>query len=309
MRNTAHRDLVERAMALMVGGAVLVGSAGLVGGAGLLSGAVLSGCSILAPSDEELGGARCPEGYADGDLNPTNGCVPVPSEGLKFWLAADDLPPSADGVRVWEDRSLASRDAIQQDPISQPIAIANGIGTRTALRFDGEQHMVVAGSFSDLQDGLTFAVVTQRDAGVGPGYASATLLDIKGGTSVPKGVFFVRRYESDDFHYGIDDKNDRTPGMFYAPDAFPADQPLMFVVLQDADQVRIRSCGEEVQHAAILAPSTVHDGGSIGKNRATNEPATYTGVIGEMLFYRRPLSDTELALLESYLRDKWDVCP
>ncbi len=287
----------------------------------------IAACSLLAPSDEELGGGSdagsggesatgggggdsgdggsgggggsgCPEGYADGDLDASNGCTEVPSDGLKFWFAGDDPTPSAIGLRQWVDRSGSNRDAFQDDLPSRPTVMAQSLNGLGVVHFDGiDDNLGILSGFGDLDSGITFAVVARRNVAS----IYATLLDMKDSTS-GEGRFFSRFTGNDTFVYGGTGADVISPA-----GTFAADVPVLFVVVHEPARARLRSCQNELEVPNTNPTGIFHDSIVIGTNRG--DPArNYTGDIAEIMFYSRPLDDADLNRLESYLIDKWQVC-
>jgi hypothetical protein len=250
------------------------------------------------------GAPVCDPGYQDGDKNPDNGCTPVPVEGMKFWYAADDLDRDTALVALWPDRSGAGRDAVQPDEALRPTRVADGLAGRAVVRFDGAHYLTLPSGFDDLGEGITFVVVALREADA---ISFAMLLDLKN-VATGNGRFFGRAGTTDLFVYGLANQGvlETTEGL-YVSDVYH----LVSVVHQSDATASIRFCGDDV---AVSAPGLplpeeyVHDTNSLGSNRATDPLAYHKGTIAEMLFYRRALAPSDLALAESYLSAKWQLC-
>lgn len=242
----------------------------------------------------------CPTGYLDGKPD-VEGCTPVPGPGIKLWFAADDIPNDTK-ILLWSDRSGTGNDARQPESSLQPQRVVEDGLPR--VRFDGGPYLTLQSGFSDLDEGYTMAAVVSRDAGAGE---LATIMEIKQATG--DGLYFIRDGLTDRFLFGY------SPTSFTkSQDAvYPAGVHLLMVASQDEDgSVHLRQCGQDVTltQAMVSHPAaTVHGSNAIGISRGNEVLHPHVGTISELLLFNRRLQGAELAALESYLVEKWEICP
>ncbi|MGV3773904.1 MAG: LamG-like jellyroll fold domain-containing protein, partial [Verrucomicrobiales bacterium] len=101
-------------------------------------------------------------------VNATGGNPPVPAEGLKLWLRADQGVTTATGgaVTLWADFSGSFNNASQAITDQAPTVLANAVNGKPAIHFDGADDYLSVGSSPSLaltDDLTTFFVVRMDD--------------------------------------------------------------------------------------------------------------------------------------------------
>ena len=90
--------------------------------------------------------------------------------GVITWFKADAIPGAADGAPVctWPDSSVAHNKASQANAGACPTFVANAIGGRPAVRFDGNRRTQLAFN-RPVQNDFTLLAVFRSNQGTGPG--------------------------------------------------------------------------------------------------------------------------------------------
>jgi hypothetical protein len=222
-------------------------------------------------------------------------------EGPVLWLdasLAQSIDADAGGfIRRWADRSSAGNEARQDSRESQPRLVANAIGGRPAVRFDGGDYLVVARS-DHLNvrpgDSFTIAVVCNVDA-----TNLGTLIGKGGGASSQRAYqFYVTPKNQGAIVYGAMQEAPRQSGPAVAMLACDGTQA---TVLRDGQTAMSFTVGKADSDADVL----------IGSRRLAADNSgtfyTLTGDIAEILVYDRLLSPTEIRDLGRHFAVKYSL--
>jgi hypothetical protein len=224
---------------------------------------------------------------------------PVPLDDLELWFSADQGVTQAAGVvSTWKDLSGKHRDALQTALNVRPQLLADALGGKSAIVFDGtDDYLKLPTLEVDFTGGLSIFVVAEQPA-----------------VSTCEAYFEASNgSEIDDIHFGywqnsllfeveenwVNDTN------------YPAltNAPQIAVVIQDPQAVaHVRSNSNDVGTGDVnLAPKASRAQGFLGKS-LYGGCSTFSGALGEVLVYSRPVSDPELLQIEGYLQKKWMCC-
>jgi hypothetical protein len=88
---------------------------------------------------------------------------PIPSAGVALWLVADDA--KAGPLPSWSNAAIAGVTAAAEKPEQQPEVVASAIGGHSAVRFNGENNMLMTNvdiSPAHMPDATVFAVFNSK---------------------------------------------------------------------------------------------------------------------------------------------------
>ena len=227
--------------------------------------------------------------------------APVPTNGLELWLRADyGVTAGADGkVSSWAVEGSAVK-ATAGSPERQPTLVANAIGGKAAVHFDGGTNMLEVDVDVDpaVAPQLTVISVFSSDTDAASplrklygaddgGYDRAAGLDdrasegnnytIFGGTAGVVGIFKLAA---------------NTP--YLTVDSYDQSKKLLNVWMNGAPAKQ----NQPIDHGAALAKFYVGGTGTV-----YHEP--WFGNVAEMLVYHRLLTDDERKKIEDYLAGKY----
>ncbi|MEM9695808.1 MAG: hypothetical protein AAGA56_24910, partial [Myxococcota bacterium] len=200
-----------------------------------LSGSVVA-CSILAPTNEffqggagEVAGTSASEGGANPGVSPgvmaegaggteepyvdpcgdgemdgfrlEPGCQPVPTDGLVFWLTAEDALRAgiADGGSIEKlPLRVPTGDPLAAGSPAPPCTLVHSsLGGRPAIRFEGRCNFDLTNVSLNAVDGVTVATATVRTRDEDPSMDSS---GSGGDTEQPNGIWgsLVDFYDNDE---------------------------------------------------------------------------------------------------------------
>jgi ferric-dicitrate binding protein FerR (iron transport regulator) len=225
----------------------------------------------------------------------------APMAGLQLWLKADTgVKLNGSAAAAWQDQSPAGNSAVQDRPGAQPLLIANALGGRPALRFDGlDDYLALPDGFSDFRLGLTAFVVVRPSAGG----AWTRFLDLDIGPACDN-IVFGRKESPDKLAFWVY-ANSQTKGKVEAPGAIVPDQLQTFAARLDLNgHVTLYRNGAALATGDTTVPkSTPRKPNGIAKSNS-GDPF-FKGDLFELLLYNRALTEAERAYVESYLNAKY----
>jgi uncharacterized repeat protein (TIGR01451 family) len=236
-------------------------------------------------------------------LGPFPSDFPTTFPGLVLWLDATDPTSFAlrsQHVSQWRDKSGMQNHAAQGVHVQQPLVVANGIGGKPAVSFDGlDDALNVQGNASlDVTSLSVFVVLrfTNPDNETYP-------------------VILAKLPVNDAFVLSLD--ADNTPiarvnilGTWLSTqDMDPVGaSPEIWSTVHDGQVLRLfrNRWQSELAPVALGALGTTTGPLRIGDG-ATVDPNGFAGVVSEILLYDRPLAEADRKQIENYLGWKYGI--
>jgi hypothetical protein len=251
---------------------------------------VAGACAIMA----------CSGPWRDANGVAADGCETgdAPTDALSLWFMGD-RGITANGALVsgWADQSPARQDATQTTESLMPKQVASG--GMTLIEFDGmDDGLRLPTGFANFSAGTSFFAIVEALAST----RCEGILSLSNGD------------DTDDIEY----ERDSQQALYYevlaewvqgSLAAFEANRRLLLTVIQapdgsvDARLNRVRSGSGKIGLPAAVTRTQNY----VGKNTYDECPTSFTGRIGELLFYGRGVSAAERDRVESYLVEKWKV--
>jgi hypothetical protein len=251
---------------------------------------VAGACTIMA----------CSGPWRDANGAAADGCETgdAPTDALSLWFMGDrGITASGALVSGWADQSPAHQDAVQTTESLMPKQVASG--ALTLVEFDGKDDgLRLPTGFANFSAGTSFFAVVEAL----PSTRCEGILSLSNGD------------DTDDIEY----ERDSQQALYYevladwvqgSLAAFEANRRLLLTVIQapdgsvDARLNRVRSGSGKIGLPANVTRTQNY----VGKNTYDECPTSFTGRIGELLFYGRGVSAAERDRVESYLVEKWEV--
>lgn len=212
--------------------------------------------------------------------------VPVPSTGLKLWLRADEGVEETSGqISRWVDQSGNGNDAFMPTAARRPVLAPGELNGKPVVRFDGAQSLFLT-DLLQLPQATVFVVARngrlddQFNMILGPaGNADNLQLRFENGTDV----------------------------LLVTPDVFTANIGDNRTYLALA--VRYDGATWSVFRDGNIRSSYDAASGTWSLNQVGAWYSTYfmTGEIAEVMAYDRPLTESERAAVNAYLRTKYNL--
>jgi hypothetical protein len=272
---------------------------------------------------------------------PRTAAVPETISGLQLWLDASDastlfnattggsLVAADGGVARWEDKSGNGRHATQSTSGNRPLRKTAIQGGKDVLRFDGSNDLLSipnsATTFKFLHNAnSTVFAVFKSGTTANPGHSGHLVFGtISAGTSSQTGAYlatvdsdpstandmvdwFVARGQSGTWPVYSANNN------YFASNVFG----MLSLVSKPADatsgnRVALRKNGGSLStENAPLSIQTVSQGDADDNftiGAFSGGSYSLNGDIAEIIIYNAALSDTDRALVESYLMSKWAI--
>ncbi len=223
-----------------------------------------------------------------------------------LWLRAHDLSTLAPGqlVNRWIDAAGRGIEARQSTPARSPRFVADGLGGKPVLRFDGDDRLDLSANLfarGVVPRSLFIVMKTedQRAHVVGTGSGSANQTTTYGaGFALEGGQVWVK---SDSNSSGV-----KVAGELVVADNTPR---LVSAVMTDARSSvwidgRLEGMGTGAQNAYQYSVSSIGAGNG-DNNNALGEP--FTGDIAEIIAFAEPLDDETRLRVEAYLAGKYGL--
>lgn len=266
--------------------------------------------AIVASDGESFEGVSSPDAW-----NFTTANVVRPGSvaaGLVLWLDAD-LAASVkvdSAVRFWADRSGQHNDVSNGTSAQRPSRVANAIGTRSAIRFDGDDDWLHAESGLPLAAAEGFIVWRSTR---GPSTSAKRSLLVNGEN------LEVNHSDTGGFEYSVAScitlpyTGNAWSSVRFSP-APAANVTELWSFGFDATTTSVFSSVQggsiSFQPAPTTVPVTPSSALGIGGDPvgcAADDGCHFDGDIGEVILYSRRLSQSERLAVVAYLRTKWSV--
>ena len=237
-------------------------------------------------------------GYSPYQFGVDSNTLPV-VQNLVAWLDAAaclTITQSGGTVSQWDDKSGNGHNAVQGDTGLQPAYIEDAVNGLPILRFDGSadvmslQSVIISGTV-----GRTIFVVGQADVAADDGLISLTTTNTSGARYDLTSEFGIRVNGGNRF-WTVD-----MTGAYYVITFQNAASSNANVTLGRRDGTVMTESG---------AASRAIDTGTGGTTRICQVATLnryFDGDIGEVIFYDRALSGSEIDSVESYLGVKWGI--
>lgn len=233
----------------------------------------------------------------------------VPTAGLVLALDATALAqqlPLGSAVTSWTDSSGQGNTAVAGS--GAPTLVANAIGGRPAVRFDGiDDFLVLPAGFSDFTGGMSLYIVVRPTVLT----AGFKMLLLGNGTN-KQNIGFGRGGSTEGLQY-FTFNNSGGVTWFNTTDGLVAGEAAMFSVVQAAGAANGTSYGEVGKNGTALfgksmyvPPVTTRSVNYIGKSSWTSD-GMLRGDVAEVLLYNRALNTTEQASLRAYIAQKYGL--
>ena len=233
---------------------------------------------------------------------------PTDIANLVVWLdASDDTTITKDAsnfVSQWDDKSGNGNNMAQATSANQPVWTQGSISGKSVIRFDGtdDNMSVQTNAFSGDQEYTVFAIF-KADAFGGPFNLTRTMwsIGVGGGGSRGQSIFSLNK--------GTNVEVNRLGAWTTFATSLVLDTPTMATVRYDAgggtDELWIDSVAQAVSSSS--AGTYLFNNGifRLGITTVTNNPAYYSGDLGEIILFNRALTTQERTDIENYLNDKW----
>jgi hypothetical protein len=295
----------------------------------LVAGLVGSGCTLLAPSDDELTDQRKDSGVsapfdgghepdADGSSDAThadatagderadgapsdggNTKPPIPLNKLLVWLMADKGVEHNDtAVFAWRDQSGNGLDATQSLKDSYPHLWPTGINGMPALDFDGvADWLALPDGFADFTAGLSMFGVAETGTVVG----CTSLVELSNGSE--RDDIALARNTSIVGYEVVDSDIHEGHG------AIPVDIPfLMSATHAPAGTARTFLNGVYSSDSSFPLPQNKRRTANFVGQSLYSECTPWLGRVGEVIIYNRFVTDDERVQIDAYLKAKWKCC-
>ncbi|HEY5610839.1 MAG TPA: hypothetical protein VIL97_06515 [Thermoanaerobaculia bacterium] len=226
--------------------------------------------------------------------------APIPATGVALWLIADEASASADGtLRTWSNARVPDVTANAVAPDGQPMVVANAMNGHAAIRFDGENDMLMTNvdvGPARMPDATIFTVFRSRTADAAPlrklygnddgGFDRAVGLDDRAGEETNYGVFTGITVSP---YFALE--QDKT---YVAADAYSAKEFSGWINGSPAVSNLAAAWSEALPNLYIGGTGTSY-----------NE--LWNGDLAEIIVYARALTPEERARVEDYLGSKYGV--
>lgn len=218
--------------------------------------------------------------------------------GLYTWQRADD--GTASGA-TWQDSSGNGRDAAQATAGSQPTFTANGVNFNPALQFDGTDDFMAIGSLNHtaVNNGEELFAAVLPDAAIGNGNV------VGWGDAASTADAMEVRYTNNALQYGA--------GQPWSAIINPAASAGSMQIANahrfknDTTPAKLLVNGAEVASGAVSA-RTIDDQMDIGARRISGtDNQFFNGLMSEVIFFDRQLTQTERQKVASYLGMKYGI--
>ncbi|QDG53475.1 LamG domain-containing protein [Persicimonas caeni] len=293
-----------------------IGSITLAAALGFLAGC--AGSSASQPDEPSPKEASAEETAAE----PTT--PDIPDSELVLWLRpeASQFETTGDKVTNWKDASGYGNDMIAPGNTFRPTLDADAFGGRGAVRFDGQDDMLLRDGFSPerLPMATVFIVAApaantgQFDGLLSAGNRNAEdsftgfHVDLGGGAWTGCDEKYPDSTTALNTINVQSAKTTVTCGQDFLEDSVPFARPALISVTIDDTQTAVRLDGKEQKVAGggpdLLTVPQVRLGARFHRQKYQGY---YDGAISEVLVYGQSLSEADIAKVEAYLGDKYGI--
>ena len=223
----------------------------------------------------------------------------VDVDGLALWWDAGAIPGVADGETVgeWADWSGNANSGLQIQPERQPTLVANGIGGKPTVRFDGNSDGLYYDGNTVVNTDYTIFLVEHRRSTKDNNYI---LIGSVAGANQNLHVGYRTYSTFTHAHYAND--YDMQADISQTPQ--PSIYAVSFNGLEGVGR-RVDLNGELLGRDNSLTALTGYGGASLGAWENTGRH--YDGDISELIVFDRGLSQAEQNEVGQYLADKYGI--
>ena len=246
------------------------------------------------------------------------GGIPDP----EFWLTADAVTglTSGDPVSLWPDSGTGGHDALQADPLKQPLWVDGVLGGKPVVRFDGaltlaENDVLNTPTLQIGSDTTVFMLVKNAPQNLDP--ASSLHRAILAADNNP--------YRGDGNGYGLGYRRGNTAGFHVSQGQGTAGTSEQWIAQLSAptDQFEIVTYLKESTAARLYRDQTVtlaasgtqidpvggyHTGYNIGADPSFFQ-RSYRGDVAELLVFNETLSTSERMTVGNHLKLEYGLLP
>lgn len=249
--------------------------------------------------------------FKDWERDLVHNAGPVgPTIGLAAWWKAD-AGVVADGGKVaqWQDQSGHAHHAVQAAPAARPLLVANGLGGKPVLRFDGAANAMSFECPMSGQTGLTLIMVAGSSKNLA-GTELGNYAAIQWTESGPWGAIFLSPQQAGvSWRFGSAQFGNMNG--WGRPNESPK-TPTVNTVRKDGAKEELFVQGVPALTAKDPRyPCIAHtqDVGTIGAGTddRRNPLRFYAGDIAEILVFTRAITEAERDAIERYLRTKYGI--
>lgn len=232
----------------------------------------------------------------------------IPVDGLMLSLNAQSLAEGlndGENVLVWPDASPGRKDAFA--PGGAPVLVANGIGGKPSVRFDGvDDYLQLPGGFDSFVNGLSLYMVVRPS--VVHRYTKLLLLGT-GSDANSIGLSRADLAEGLLFHTG---SSTGSVEWFQTSTGFPTGEPSALAVLLAGGPANSLSLAEIVRNGTVVQqeevfvpPVVTRTLNFIGNSYWNDGP--FQGDIAEVLLYNRVLTPLEESAVHAYFSQEYGI--
>lgn len=227
--------------------------------------------------------------------------APIPATGVALWLVASDAAGDAVEGKVdsWTNALVSGVSAKAMSPQARPAVVADGINSRTAVRFDGQDDMLVTS--------IDMGTQLMPEATVVAVFTSATE------ASSPLRKLYGNDNGSYDRAVGLDDRagEEKNYALFTGSGvtgyfALQADKPYVTI-----DQYSPKEFSGWVNGAVTLSKVPAFWGDALPNlylgGTGTIFSEFWKGDLAEIIIYARILSEEERKRVEDYMSTKYGL--
>lgn len=239
----------------------------------------------------------------DGDIwfmIPIEPEKPMPVTDCLFRFDASKLGLfDNDKVSEWKDLGNNGNDLMQASASSQPTYLAEGLNGKPTVMFNNSI-LDSANLLLDRVDGMTLFIVAKYNTVD----ASQSLFNVGEESSSASVTNRIRARMSGSAKKLVLDINS------LAQVGAPMDTtPYIFTASYNNVEVAVSKNGVKGERKALTGNISIGENAQIrlGRNLLTSVPDTYSGLISEVIYFSRALSDDELEQMHTYLKNKWGI--
>lgn len=227
----------------------------------------------------------------------------IPTSGLAFWVKADaGVSLNGSAVTQWSDQSGNGRHATQSTTSSQPILVANGLGGKPALQFDGVDDFLQFGLPINGWTGMTIVMVSSSTGDPSGGANGGENAPLFWDETASWGWTFLSPFQTSvKLRFGTTQTGNLSA---YSRPAAIGSSMTTTISKHDGATDTLYVNGSQVWSAGGKTASIAGAVGTpwIGRGAGST---FFSGRIAEILVYNRAITDDERQTIETALADKY----